>query len=79
MNFKCKYMEIFNKSCSLNEICEYLGVSGDTVFKWLDNKNMTAHKMFRQLKFMKLIIELNSELLRIDFLWKERHIYGIVF
>lgn len=44
-------MEITNRWYSLKEICEYLGVSRDTVFKWIDNKNMPAHKMGRQLKF----------------------------
>ena len=44
-------MEITNRWYSLKEICEYLGVSRDTVFKWIDNKNMPAHKMGRQWKF----------------------------
>ncbi len=44
-------MEITNRWYSLIEICEYLGVSRDTVFKWIDNKNMPAHKMGRQWKF----------------------------
>lgn len=44
-------MEITNRLYSLKEICEYLGVSRDTVFKWIDNKNMPAHKMGRQWKF----------------------------
>ena len=44
-------MEMTNRWYSLKEICEYLGVSRDTVFKWIDNKNMPAHKMGRQWKF----------------------------
>lgn len=44
-------MEITNRWYSLKEICEYLGVSRDTIFKWIDNKNMPAHKMGRQWKF----------------------------
>ena len=44
-------MEITNRWYSLKEICEYLGVSRDTVFKWIDSKNMPAHKMGRQWKF----------------------------
>ncbi len=44
-------MEIANRWYSLKEICEYLGVSRDTVFKWIDSKNMPAHKMGRQWKF----------------------------
>lgn len=44
-------MEIANRWYSLKEICEYLGVSRDTIFKWIDSKNMPAHKMGRQWKF----------------------------
>lgn len=44
-------MEITNRWYSLKEICGYLGVSRDTIFKWIDNKNMPAHKMGRQWKF----------------------------
>ena len=30
---------------SLNEIREYLGVSSDTVYKWIDKHGMPAHRM----------------------------------
>ena len=44
-------MELANRWYSLKEICEYLGVSRDTIFKWIETKNMPAHKMGRQWKF----------------------------
>ena len=44
-------MEITNRWYSLKEISGYLGVSRDTIFIWIDNKNMPANKMGRQWKF----------------------------
>lgn len=44
-------MDITNRWCSLKEICEYLGVGRDTIFKWIETKNMPAIKMGRQWKF----------------------------
>ena len=37
-------MEITNRWYSLKEICEYLGVSRDTIFKWIETKNMPAKR-----------------------------------
>lgn len=37
--------------CSLKEIMEHLGVSRDTVMKWIEQKNMPAAKMGRLWKF----------------------------
>jgi excisionase family DNA binding protein len=36
---------------SLAEIAAYLGVSKDTVYRWLDLRHMPAHKVGRQWKF----------------------------
>ncbi|WP_088186374.1 helix-turn-helix domain-containing protein [Desulfosporosinus sp. FKA] len=36
---------------SLAEICEYLGISRDTAIKWINKKNMPAHKVGRLWKF----------------------------
>ena len=44
-------MELTNRWYSLKEICGYLGVSRDTVFKWIETKYMPAHKMGRQWRF----------------------------
>lgn len=44
-------MEVTNRWYSLKEVCEYLGVSRDTIFKWIETKEMPAHKMGRLWKF----------------------------
>ncbi|GAA6169618.1 helix-turn-helix domain-containing protein [Sessilibacter corallicola] len=38
---------------SISEICEHLGVSSDTVYKWIDKQAMPAHRMGRLWKFKK--------------------------
>ncbi len=38
---------------SINEICNYLGIGKDTVYKWLDKHGMPAHRMGRLWKFKK--------------------------
>jgi len=38
---------------SVDEICRYLGVSNDTVYKWIDRHGMPAHRMGRLWKFKK--------------------------
>ena len=53
ITLKCEVMtmEVTNRWYSLKEVCEYLGVSRDTIFKWIETKNMPAHKMGRLWKF----------------------------
>ncbi|QDQ40242.1 helix-turn-helix domain-containing protein [Legionella geestiana] len=36
---------------SVDEIGEYLGVKRDTVYKWINDKGMPAHKVGRLWKF----------------------------
>lgn len=36
---------------SVEEISEYLGVSRDTVYNWLNNRNLPGHKIGRLWKF----------------------------
>jgi excisionase family DNA binding protein len=36
---------------SLSEIAVYLGVSKDSVYRWLETRDMPAHKIGRQWKF----------------------------
>ncbi|WP_435050923.1 helix-turn-helix domain-containing protein [Desulfosarcina widdelii] len=38
---------------SIKEICKHLGVSSDTVYKWIDKFGMPAHRMGRLWKFNK--------------------------
>jgi excisionase family DNA binding protein len=40
-----------NRWLSMNEICEYLGISRDTALKWINNKNMPAHKIDKLWRF----------------------------
>jgi excisionase family DNA binding protein len=38
---------------SVDEIGEYLGVKRDTIYKWISEKGMPAHKIGRLWKFKK--------------------------
>ncbi len=38
---------------SVDEIAAYLGVKRDTVYKWIDRRNMPGHKVGRLWKFRK--------------------------
>ena len=46
-------VEIEGRWLSVDEICQYLGVSNDTVYKWIDKQGMPAHRMGRLWKFKK--------------------------
>ncbi len=45
--------QINDRWLSVNEICKHLGVSKDTVYKWIDKHGMPAHRMGRLWKFKK--------------------------
>lgn len=38
---------------SVDEIASYLGVKRDTIYKWIERKNMPAHKLGSLWKFKK--------------------------
>lgn len=43
--------ELQDRRLSVDEICQHLGVSSDTVYRWIDRSEMPAHKMGRKWKF----------------------------
>jgi len=45
--------EMEDRWLSITEICKHLGVSNDTVYKWIDKHGMPAHRMGRLWKFKK--------------------------
>jgi len=38
---------------SVDEICEYLGISRDTAYKWIDRRGLPAYRLGRLWKFRK--------------------------
>lgn len=42
---------------SVDEICAHLGISRDTIYKWIDRKGMPAHRVGRLWKFNKAEID----------------------
>jgi excisionase family DNA binding protein len=45
--------EIEDRWLSVEEISKYIGVSNDTVYRWIDKHRMPAHRMGRLWKFKK--------------------------
>jgi len=46
---------------SMDEICEYLGVSSDTVYRWITQCNMPSTKLGRCWKFKKDLVDAWAE------------------
>jgi excisionase family DNA binding protein len=46
-------VEMENRWLSVDEIGKYLGVSSDTVYRWIDKHGMPAHRVGRLWKFKK--------------------------
>lgn len=44
-------LEISDRWVSVQEIAHYLGISKETVYRWLEAKKIPAHKIGRQWKF----------------------------
>ncbi|SHG33236.1 transcriptional regulator, AlpA family [Desulfacinum infernum DSM 9756] len=50
-------VEIEDRWLSVEEISKYLGVSHDTVYRWIDRHDMPAHRMGRLWKFKKAEVD----------------------
>lgn len=50
-------IDIEDRWLSVDEICKYLGVSSDTIYRWIDRYNMPAHRMGRLWKFKKTQVD----------------------
>lgn len=46
-------MDMEERWLSVDEIGDYLGIKRDTVYKWISEKSMPAHKIGRLWKFKK--------------------------
>ena len=42
---------------SVDEICTHLGIGRDTIYKWIDTKDMPAHRVGRLWKFKKVEVD----------------------
>lgn len=43
--------EMTDRWLSVKEICSYMGVSSDTVYRWVETHEMPVHRMGRLFKF----------------------------
>ena len=50
-------LELDDRWLSVDEIGRYLGVSADTVYRWIDKHTMPAHRVGRLWKFKKAEID----------------------
>ena len=42
-----------DKWLTVEEICEYLSVGKDTIYKWIEQRNMPAHRVGRRWMFQR--------------------------
>lgn len=49
--------DIDDRWLSVDEICKYLGVTNDTIYKWINEKGLPAHKIGRLWKFKKVLVD----------------------
>lgn len=53
MEYVCLGSMMEDRWLSVDEIAAYLGIKRDTVYKWISEKRMPAHRMGRLWKFRK--------------------------
>jgi len=46
-----------DKWLTVEEICTHLNVSKDTIYKWIDQKSMPAHRVGRKWMFQKTEVD----------------------
>lgn len=44
-------MKSMTRWCSVDEIAEHLGVTRDTIYRWINQKDLPAHRIGRLWKF----------------------------
>lgn len=50
-------LEITDRWLSVQEIAQYLGISKETVYRWVEAKKIPAHKIGKQQKFKTLEVD----------------------
>ena len=48
-----RYVVNTDKWLTVEKICEYLSVRKDTIYKWIDQRDMPAHRVGRRWMFQK--------------------------
>lgn len=51
-------LEITDRWLSVQEIAQYLGISKETIYRWVDSEKIPAHKVGKQWKFQ--VSEVNN-------------------
>jgi excisionase family DNA binding protein len=51
-------LEITDRWLSVQEIAQYLGISKETIYRWVESHNIPAHKVGKQWKFQ--VSEINT-------------------
>lgn len=44
-------MELFDRWLSVEEVAHYLGISKETIYRWLEKKKIPAHRIGKLWKF----------------------------